>query len=711
MKVAVIHNRDREGVINPFGRVNRERYSQKAVERVAEALEVAGHNVRVIEGNMHVVEELQNFMPRVLAGERLGMVFNMAYGIQGESRYTHVPAMLEMLGIPYVGSGPAAHAIALDKVVSKVVFQQHQLPTPKFWVFDQPEGDSSTVEYPVIVKPKMEAVSHGLTVARDGNALKAGIKRVVDEYQEQALVEAFIPGREFAVGLLGNGDEVEVFPVVEIDLEGDAFGIQTKEDKMQRPRTKVCPAPLTPQQTGEAQRLARACFRAIGCFDFARIDLRMDSEGRFWILELNSMASLGRTGSYVHAAGVAGYSFEALIARILEVASRRYPEHVDAKPPTGEGAVPPLHVRVRSYVRRHSDAATEYLRHMVAMESYVYNVEAVNALGSWLSSRLSHLGFRTHMQPQTEVGSILYCTNHEREANDVLLLGHLDVPQGRRQASPYFEEHGRCYGAGVAYGKGGLAVMLSALHALRSNRKLRNIRCGVLLTTDESVGGKVSREVIRSTAERSSAVLAVSSVMQKGALVTSAAGTAVHEVEATADPGDEAPPVIESLARTLIRFGKSASRGAGTHVVPLSFDGRAFSGKPALTASATVLTRFETQKELDRVTAEYRRITKRARGGVRLRMTELYVRPGLKEGAETKAFFGKLEDIGKELGVSVSKMHRMEASQLAFAPPHVPAVGGFGPNGNPSATNEYIVRDSLIDQADLLSLAIAACER
>ena len=99
MKVAIIHNMDMTGVINRFGLQNKEIYNPKTIKLVAEALEIGGHNVDAIDGNMHVIESLQEFMPRVMEGERLGMVFNMAYGIQGESRYTHLPAMLEMLGI------------------------------------------------------------------------------------------------------------------------------------------------------------------------------------------------------------------------------------------------------------------------------------------------------------------------------------------------------------------------------------------------------------------------------------------------------------------------------------------------------------------------------------------------------------------------------------------------------------------------------------
>lgn len=151
MKVAVIYNKREvhpSDVINLFGPQTKERYNPKTVELVASCLEKGGHNVRVLEGNINVAEELQNFMPRVMAGERPGMVFNMAYGIQGQSRYTHVPAMLEMLGVPYVGSGPQAHAVALDKILAKIVFQQHGLPTPGFWFFSSPDDDMDSVTYP-----------------------------------------------------------------------------------------------------------------------------------------------------------------------------------------------------------------------------------------------------------------------------------------------------------------------------------------------------------------------------------------------------------------------------------------------------------------------------------------------------------------------------------------------------------------------------------
>lgn len=164
MKVAIIYNKDMTGVINRFGIQNKEIYNLKTVNMVFDALEAGGHNVELIDGNMHVIEGLQEFMPRSLEGEKQGIAFNMAYGIQGESRYTHIPAVLEMLGIPYVGSNPSGHALALDKVLTKVIMQKHGIPTPSFWTFSEPEEDMKNVEYPVIAKPAMEAVSYGVRI-------------------------------------------------------------------------------------------------------------------------------------------------------------------------------------------------------------------------------------------------------------------------------------------------------------------------------------------------------------------------------------------------------------------------------------------------------------------------------------------------------------------------------------------------------------------
>lgn len=349
--IAIIYNKYFSNVINSFGMQNKEIYNERTVNNVAKALEYYGHNVEIIDGNMNVIDSLKSFMPKVLDGERMGMVFNMAYGIQGESRYTHIPAMLEMLGIPYVGSNPSGHALALDKVITKVIMQQQNIPTPKFWVYSSHDEDMSNVEYPVIVKPKMESVSFGLKVVDNEQDLKEAVKFIIDEFQQQALVEQFIRGREFAVGVIGNSP-TEAFPVLEIDLENNPDAIQFVEDKKHKPRQKICPANLPEKLAVQMQEESIKAFKALQLKDFARIDIRMDENDNFYILEINSMASLGASGSYPFAAKAAGLSYDALVNKMLEVAAKRnFADKYDADETEAAKSISSINRKIKSFLR------------------------------------------------------------------------------------------------------------------------------------------------------------------------------------------------------------------------------------------------------------------------------------------------------------------------------------------------------------------------
>ena len=128
-------------------------------------------------------------MPRVVKGELPGLVFNISYGIQGQARYTHVPGILEMVGVPYVGSGPLAHSLALDKVVAKMIFLQNGVPTPPFAVLNNPDFDPPDLMYPLIVKPKNEAVSMGIQIVNDIKQLREASDKIFTEFRQQVLAE------------------------------------------------------------------------------------------------------------------------------------------------------------------------------------------------------------------------------------------------------------------------------------------------------------------------------------------------------------------------------------------------------------------------------------------------------------------------------------------------------------------------------------------
>lgn len=170
MKVAVTRNHDRTGVLNVFGRPSPERYSEKTVGRVANGLTEGGHEVFVLETDVTLLGALPSVLPPVDPADDdhpEAMVFNPAYGIQGACRYTHLPAMLEMAGVPYTGSGPLGHTLSLDKVVTKDIIAAARVHTPAHVVVSAPGQDLSGLRYPVVVKPRQESTSYGLTLATD----------------------------------------------------------------------------------------------------------------------------------------------------------------------------------------------------------------------------------------------------------------------------------------------------------------------------------------------------------------------------------------------------------------------------------------------------------------------------------------------------------------------------------------------------------------
>jgi D-alanine-D-alanine ligase len=323
MKIAVVHNGQSTGVIAVFGRPCPEKYGMKTVRLVERALEAAGHTVAVCEGDKTLLATLEAFMPPE-QGQPTGLVMNMAYGIQGDGRYTHVPAMLEMAGIPYTGAAPTGHALALDKMVTKDLIRCAGVPTAPAAVMSAP-SDPCHLRFPLIVKPRHESTSLGLRLVATRAELEEAVAAVTSTYRQDALVEEYLEGREFCVGLLGNAP-VECLPVVEQDFGDRDLRLLTKADKYhkgtQEP-VKRCPAPIPESLRRRLNDMSVATFRACGLRDYARVDLRLDAAGEPQVLEINSMASLGAGGSYVRAAAAAGLDYGALVQRIVDEAHMR----------------------------------------------------------------------------------------------------------------------------------------------------------------------------------------------------------------------------------------------------------------------------------------------------------------------------------------------------------------------------------------------------
>lgn len=713
MKVAIIYNKDLTGVLNKFGMQNKEFYSEKNVQRVANCLERGGHNTRVIDGNMYVIERLQHFMPKTIDGDQMGMVFNMAYGIQGESRYTHLPSLLEMLGIPYVGSTPSGHAIALDKVMTKIVWQNNGLPTPDFWVFNAPDDDLASVRYPVIVKPKMESVSFGLRVVYQENDLREAINFIVTEFQQQALVEQFIPGREFAVGLLGNSP-IEAFPLLEFDLEGDPNAIQTEEDKKKRPREKVCPAQVSPDLAEKMIEYSKQAFRALELRDFARVDIRMDEAENIYLLEVNSMASLGRGGSYVYAAGVAGHDFCALVNRMLDVASVRYfSENLLTHLPEEKEKRLPLKSRLRTYLRGRQQTTETILEKLVNIDTHVRNIEGVNRCSELIKSQLAPLNFSSEIYPELEIGNLLFLSNASGEDLDYLILLSIDDSVKMSNHEIFQATEHRLYGTSIWENKGGIVTCISAFQALRFARLLRKIKIGVFVTTDSSIAGKFSRDIIVQKAMHARRVISMHGGNIEGSVVTSRSGSASYTYNLKLIDSNHSENVALAASHffktisAIVDLGKNDTENV---IAPFATNFQSNIFKTVAYGTAKISVRFNTAADFERIDQRIRKITSLSRRLAKTFQSQLdggLTRQPLPSSEKSMEFFETISRIARRIDSSVVSEHRWSSSDICNISIDVPKVDGLGPIGGfDKQKSEFIIRHSLVDRALLLALLL-----
>lgn len=325
MKVAIVRNTENAQVIRKFGRKNREHYREKDIEAVRHALSEAGHEVRVLEGDSSLFREIKSFCGE--CGPHELVVFNLAYGVQGECRYTHVPSILEQIGVPYVGSRPRSHTIAIDKYLTKVLLNDAGLPTPICQLIESKDNIeiSDGLSFPMVVKPQFESTSYGLRVVKDAGELSDAVNHILDDYKQPVLAEEFIGGTEVNCSVIGNNPP-KALPVVEVDF-GDSKHtdrVNVLDVKRDRSVKHVCPARIPHKLALEIQELTVKSFKIIGCKDSARADIRLDVDGNPYILELNSMPSIHKSGSLWFAARQSGMSYSEMINSILDAAVERY---------------------------------------------------------------------------------------------------------------------------------------------------------------------------------------------------------------------------------------------------------------------------------------------------------------------------------------------------------------------------------------------------
>ena len=296
--------------------------SIETIDQLAGALEALGcEAVRVGRG--------QALAARLVAGTRYDLVFSVAEGVRGRSREAQVPALCELFDQPYLFSDPLTLAASLDKAVAKRLVRDAGVPTPAFAVAERSASElAGWADFPAFVKPLAEGTGKGCEAAslvRTQTELFAAATRVIERYRQPALIEQYLPGREFTVGIAGNGNDARVLGVCEILLkpqaEANVYSLHNKE---------LCEDLVTYARADDGEaRLAGAralqAYRALECRDAARIDFRSDANGEPHFLEANPLAGLNPWHSDLPIlAAQNGIKFVTLIGMILDAGLARY---------------------------------------------------------------------------------------------------------------------------------------------------------------------------------------------------------------------------------------------------------------------------------------------------------------------------------------------------------------------------------------------------
>jgi len=325
MKVGLLYSKNEidkelEHRINPHGAIQ----MGETVKSIKAALIANGHEVLLIQADIDLPEKLSNMID-------VDIIFNVSTGITKKSQQAHVVAILEMMGIPFVGSGLSAQILGIQKHITKNIFVSEGIPTPKFQVFYNGEEElKNSLIFPLILKPVHEGSSMGITdesIVFDEQSFRNRVKELIKDFKQAAMAEEFIVGREFTIGIIGN-DNPEVLPIEEIIFDSrdtSKLGVMTLDIKTRDAIVPKTPAELDENIANKMRMYALRAFKALGCRDFIRLDVRMDENNVPYFLEINTLPGLQPEYSeFPRMSLAAGYKYEELIEKLLSVAHKRY---------------------------------------------------------------------------------------------------------------------------------------------------------------------------------------------------------------------------------------------------------------------------------------------------------------------------------------------------------------------------------------------------
>jgi len=306
--------------------------SFETIDAVRNALQKY-HNVTLVEANEFAFEKLKN--------NKFDIVFNIAEGMNGISREAQIPAMLDMLNIPYTGSDPLTLATCLDKSRTKEILLYNKIKTAKFITAESVDDiQNIKLKFPVIIKPVAEGSSKGIfnsSFITNKKDLNKAVAEYISQYKQPALIEEYLPGREFTVAIVGNGSDAIVLPVVEInfsELPEDTVPIYSYEakwifDTRENPlEIFSCPAKLEKSLEEKIKQTALRTYKVLRCKDWSRIDIRLDAEGEPNIIEINPLPGIlpdpKDNSCFPKAARAYGWDYTTMLNMVLLAAAKRY---------------------------------------------------------------------------------------------------------------------------------------------------------------------------------------------------------------------------------------------------------------------------------------------------------------------------------------------------------------------------------------------------
>lgn len=299
--------------------------SPETIQAIRKALEEMGHRCLMLGYGKSAIEKILK--------DRPDFVFNIAEGYYGRSREAHMPALLEMLNIPFFGPGPLTAGISLDKICAKKLASTVKIPTPKF-IEIEPDGpcDLQGLAFPLMIKPAYEGSSIGIrqdSKVDNESDLNKKIKWLKDNYPDQPIViEQFVAGREFTVGVIGNRYPkilglMEIIPR-DIDLENFIYSLEIKRNYKEKVYYS-CRPEISDFTRKQLEHSALKLFKVFGCRDISRFDFRLDEFSVPQFLELNTLPGLNPDSSdIVIMAKLKGVEYRELIKNIFELALERY---------------------------------------------------------------------------------------------------------------------------------------------------------------------------------------------------------------------------------------------------------------------------------------------------------------------------------------------------------------------------------------------------